>query len=101
MKDNYKTFEDLEFLPWGHDRKIPIPPMFEGAKQARLTFSNGYGVSVLFGNAFYSNGINNYELAVFQGNSLVYPPEICPNDDVLGYLPKEKVTEAMIKIQQL
>jgi len=101
--NNYKTFEDLDFHPWMDGRvSFSFIPEYLGARQARLDFPNGYGVSVLFGEVFYSNGIDTYELAVIKdGKRIVYPPEVCPDGDVLGYITKEEVTEAMRKIQDL
>ena len=98
---NYKTFDDLEFKPW-LERRSASPaafPCYEEAKQAIMEFPNGYGVSILFGDAFYSDGVSTYELAVLLEGHLVYPGEVCPDDDVLGYITKEQVTEAMRKIQ--
>lgn len=101
-KKTYKTFKDLQFRPWLEKReKMPLIPDYLDAEQAILMFPNGYGVSVLFGNVFYSDGVDTYELAVLHGNKLVYPKEVCPDDDVLGYLTKRQVTEAMKKVQDL
>ena len=98
----YKTFDDLEFKPWPAKGGFAnLPDCYKDAKQALLTFPNGYGVSVLFGNVFYSDGVSTYELAVLLEGHLVYPGEVCPDGDVLGYITKEQVTEAMRKIQDL
>lgn len=93
----FKTFADLVFEDWGarhNQRPCPI-----GGKQAILNFDNGYGVSVLLGDYFYSNGIDTYELAVLYKGSLCYTTPV--TDDVLGYITKEQVTEAMIQLQKL
>ena len=66
--------------------------------QAILRFDNGYGVSVLRGNCFYSNGIDTYEVGVLNGDSLCYPEEF--GDDVIGYVTAEQVTEIMKKVQE-
>jgi len=94
----YKTFEDLEF------QERPIRYDYEHPKQqAVMFFKNGYGVSVLLGEDFYSNGINTYEVAVIKGNAdewyLCYDTPI--TDDVLGYQTKEQVTEIVRKVQEL
>lgn len=93
-----KTFNDLQF------KKREL--LFEEGitnEQALMFFPNGYGVSVLLGKKFYSNGIDTYELAVTTGNEeewgLCYSTPI--TNDVLGYLTAEKVTEVMRKIQEL
>ena len=99
---DYKTFDDLEFQPWAGMRELhSLPLEYREAKQAVMMFPNGYGVSVLLGKMFYSNGVNTYELAVLHGQKLVYPKEVCPDDDVLGRLTKDEVTEAMKKVQDL
>ena len=97
--DNFKTFDDLVFEPWGSRRKLAVPPSFLGAEQAVLEFPNGYGVSVLFGKAFYSNGIDTYELAVLHNGRIDYTTEV--TDNVLAYITKEEVTAAMITLQKL
>ena len=92
-----ETFDDLVFEPHpitecGIDR-------YKDCKQAVMNFENGYGVSVIFGTAFYSNGVDTYELAALLEGELCYPAEI--GYDVLGYITKDEVTEAMMKIQLL
>lgn len=83
-----KTFKDLEF------KKRPVCGF-----QAVMNFNNGYGVSVLLGNMFYSNGKDTYELAVLEDGYLCYTTPITEN--VLGYLTEDEVTEVMRKIQEL
>lgn len=84
-----KTFKDLVFEPHG----------IGYGYQAVLNFDNGYGVSVLLGDLFYSNGIDTYELGVLKKGHLCYDTPI--TDDVLGYLNKGEVTKIMEKIQKL
>lgn len=91
-----KTFKDLIFKEHVLAKDSSL---FKGCKQATLNFDNGYGVSVLFGKRVYSNGIDTYELAVTEDMCTCYDTPI--TDDVLGYLTKNEVTEAMIKIQEL
>ena len=90
-----KTFKDLEFN--AHPKSAN--ELFKGAKQATYTFENNYGVSVLFGTCFYSNGRDTYELAVLFDGDLCYTTDI--TSDVLGYITEDEVTSAMIKIQNL
>lgn len=109
MEKQYKTFEDLVFEDWARRQgynQATMPPLFRakfaGQKQAVLYFPNGYGVSVLFGSTFYSDGLSTYEVAVIRAEGgLVYPEHICPNGDVLGYRTKEQVTEIMKLVQDL
>ena len=82
-----KTFKDLKFD--NHHTGY-------GTK-AYIDFENGYGVSVVFGDYWYSNGIDTYELAVMKNKHLCYSTPI--TNDVLGNISKERVTEAMIEVQ--
>jgi len=92
-----KTFKHLNFKP--HPISVSSMPQFANAKQAVMNFENGYGVSVIFGACFYSNGRDTYELAVLLDGELCYNTPI--TDDVMGHLSKKEVTEAMKKVQQL
>ena len=84
-----KTFNDLEFET--HSMGTGI--------QAILNFKNGYGVSVVFGSLFYSNGIDTYELAILHDGSLCYSTPI--TDDVLGHLSKKEINNTMKDVQLL
>lgn len=77
-----KTFADLYFVK---RRNF--------GERARMNFNNGYGISVLLGKMFYSNGKNTYEVAVLYNNRLAY--------DVLGWQTAEQVTEIMSRVQDL
>jgi hypothetical protein len=83
-----KTFKDLEFKPHS----------ISGI-QATMNFDNKYGVSVVCGSMFYSNGIDTYELGVLYEGSLTYNTYI--TDDVLGGLSSNEVTNIMVKVQNL
>ena len=88
-----KTFNDLVF---GEH----INPNIKDAKQARMTFENGYGISVLLGgDGIYSNGIDTYEVAILYNDELCYDSGLC--DDVLGHQTEGEITELMEKIQLL
>lgn len=88
-----KTFKDLQF------EKHPISNVYIGAKYATYNFENGYGISVIFGKCFYSNGIDTYECAVLFNGEITYNTEI--TSDVKGHLSEEEVSEMMCKIQSL
>jgi len=85
-----KTFKDLEF--------VEHPSHIEGV-QARITFENGYGASVVKSPYTYGGDKGLYELAVFKDGEITYATPI--TDDVIGYLRPEDVTDVMTKIQQL
>lgn len=89
-----KTFHDLQFKPH------PISSGYHrGARQAVEQFDNGYGVSVVFGSCFYSNGIDTYEVAILHNGDLTYNTDI--TDDVIGYISESEVTEIMRQVQLL
>jgi hypothetical protein len=83
-----KTFKNLRF------KSHP----FRG-QMASMYFKNGYGVSVLCGTAFHSNGVDTYEVAILRDGEITYDTDI--TDDVLGHLSKKEVTEVMKKVQEL
>jgi hypothetical protein len=88
-----KAFKDLVFVDH------PISKTYPGHKWSRMEFDNCYGISVVFGNMFYSNGINTYEAAVLFNGGITYNTHI--TDDVKGHLSEEEVTEMMKQIQKL
>lgn len=104
-----KTFDDLIFKqhPAAKNINSEIYPniyrQYQYSKHALLFFKNGYGVSVVFGSVFYSNGVDTYELAILEGDEkeskITYTTGIA--DDVIGYISKDVVTEVMKKVQLL
>ena len=86
-----KTFKDLEFVEH---------PNHLGGVQARITFVNGYGASVVKTPHSYGGDKGLYELAVLGiDGHLTYDTPI--TNDVIGYLRDIDVTDVMEKIQQL
>jgi hypothetical protein len=86
-----KTFKDLEFVEH---------PNHMGGVQARITFENGYGASVVKTPHSYGGDKGLYELAVLGTDGhLTYDTPI--TNDVIGYLRDIDVTDVMEKIQQL
>lgn len=66
-----KNFKDLVFIPHpiaGEAQKLPLylAKEYAEAKQAKMNFENGYGISVIFGSMFYSNGIDTYEVGILK-----------------------------------
>lgn len=72
-----KTFKDLQFDP----HKVGV------GTHAQMYFDNGYGVSVVCGELFYSNGIDTYETDI--------------TSDVLGDQTADEVSEIMRRVQKL
>lgn len=89
-----KTFSDLKFETH-HSAKYS--PLYAGHTMAHLIFENGFGVSVVFGSRFYSNGVDTYELAVIKDGYIRYDTPI--TDDVLGHISEDEVTKVMERIQ--
>ena len=86
-----KQFKDLEFQ---------IMDSFMNGKQARITFDNGYGASVVSHKFSYGGSEGLYELAVLgKDGDLTYDTPV--TNDVLGYLTDKEVTEYMEDIQAL
>jgi len=94
---NLKKESKMRKLDWKHH------PNDLGGKQAKLFFENGYGVSIVFGILFYSNGIDTYEVAVLKGDKdnwkITYNTPI--TDDVLGYLTMDEVQEVIDRVEKL
>ena len=91
------TFNDLEF-----EDKFS---MFGVGERAFLKFDNGYGVSVLFGEDFYSDvEEETYELAVLhkdkEGNWDLHYDNVVADGDVVGYITEEEVTNLMKQVQE-
>lgn len=71
-----------------------------GATQAVKFFDNGYGISVVCGSVFYSNGLDTYEVAAMRGDDIDYENPVVP-DGVAGNLTADEVTEVMRRLQEL
>ena len=91
-QNNMKTFKDLEFK--SHPNHI-------GGKQARITFENGYGASIIQTPLSYGGKIGLYELAILDEEGHVCNTTSISEKGVIGYLREEDVSEVMIKIQNL
>lgn len=90
-----KTFFDLKFEP----HAVAEVPEYSDHRRAVMEFGNGYGISVLCGRLFYSDGETTYEVAVTKGGEVCETTPIA--DDVIGYLTIPEVTEIMARIQRL
>jgi hypothetical protein len=87
-----KTFNDLPFFP--------INDGFMVGKQARMTFENGYGVSVVSHSYSYGGRDGLFEIAVLdKDGNLTYDTTV--TNDVIGHLDPEGVTEIMEQVQEL
>lgn len=99
-----KTFKDLEFVQHPTSKGAGTLPLsmrnkYMNLKQAVMDFDSGYGVSVVLGDVFYSNGVNTYKLGILKGGHLCY--DIWVTDDVMGWLTADEVTATMAKVQEL
>jgi hypothetical protein len=88
-----KKFEDLEF------DKISDEPFMSGVR-SRMTFENGYGVSVISHTYSYGGKDGLFEIAVLdKKGEITYKTPV--TNDVIGYLNPEEVTEIMKQVQSL
>ena len=88
-----KKFQDLPFFP------INDAPFMVG-KKARMTFENGYGVSVVSHTYSYGGRDGLFEIAVLdKDGDLTYDTPV--TNDVIGYLTEEDVTDVMKQVQEL
>lgn len=113
----YFTFDDLKFEehPMIEDLKKALESLpkeeVEQVKsllgykikhthnQAILNFNNGYGVSVVFGRSFYSNGEDTYEVGILMDGELTSNNPF--NEPVIGWKTKDEVTKIMRKLQKI
>jgi hypothetical protein len=105
----YKLFNDLTFMEHPCTAALKIMPVelrgndfikeFYNATKASIEYKNGYGNSILFGSLFYSNGVDNYELAVTYNDGMDFSTPL--TDDVVGYAPASVVELYMIATQRL
>jgi hypothetical protein len=85
-----KTFADLKFEKRKHGM----------GQQAKMQFDNGFGVSVLLGDMFYSNGVDTYEVGILdKAGDLTYSSGI--TEDVIGRVSSDEVTKIMKQVQKL
>lgn len=94
-----KTFNDLIFKNKFSIRELEFFPKGKDAKQAKMSFDNDFGVSVVTGHGSYTNKENPYEIAVLFDGDLCYSTYITEN--VIGCCDENKVTEIMKQIQEL
>jgi hypothetical protein len=88
-----KTFGDLEF------EMINDAPFMVG-KKSRMSFDNGYGVSVVSHTYSYGGKKGLYEVAVLDSEGdLTYETPV--TNDVIGYLSEKGVSDVMKKVQGL
>ena len=95
-QNNMKTFSDLVFK----DLKFKYSNSITGV-QARITFENGYGASVVKSPYSYGGRMGLYELTILDEKGHIYFPTPISDSGVIGYLKEEDVTEAMRRIQEL
>ncbi len=88
-----KTFDDLNF------EQINDTPFMVG-KKARMSFDNGYGVSVVSHTYSYGGKKGLYEVAVLGSDGdLTYDTPV--TNDVIGYLSEKGVSDVMKQVQEL
>lgn len=115
-RDTYATFarengmwKFVGYLPFGEGRPrlkdfsdLVFEPHYIGLKdhtQAKMKFDNGYGVSVICGTLFYSNGVDTYEVATLKKDLIDFNHQV--TGDVSGYRTKQEVSDIMARIQRM
>ena len=68
-------------------------------KQAKVTFPNGYGASVITGEVFYTSETQPYEIAVLDDGSITYNTPV--TDDVCGFLTESAANDILKQISEL
>jgi len=87
-----KKFEDLDF--------IKLDDGFMKGVKCRMTFENGYGVSVVSHTYSYGGKDGLFEIAVLdKDGNLTYDTPV--TNDVIGYLTEEDVTDVLKQVQEL
>jgi len=101
-KKKITSFESLIVKRYP-DMTIKEHPTVQGALQMLCFFPNGYGVSIVKGETFYTDSDHPYELAVLSGTEkgweLTYDTKI--TSDVVGYLEQEDINRLLKEIQDL
>jgi len=69
--------------------------------QSKHTFDNGITISVLKGDMFYSNGVDTYEVAIFDNDGKMITEYFNEDIDdyVRGHLTESEVTDIIKNIQ--
>ena len=70
-----------------------------GGYRGVVHFTNGYSGSICFGETFYSNGVDTYELAVMKHGELCYDTVV--TNDVVGHATKSDLEEALSVLENL
>ncbi len=83
-------FENLEF---------ESHPAGMGGTQARHDFENGYGVSVIQTPFSYTNGDNEYEVAIMKDGHITYDTKL--TEDVLGHQTVEDINNLLLEVERL
>lgn len=92
-------FRALQFVTQDFGLPDGMGMKYSASKRASYNFDNGFGVSVLFGTLYYSNGIDSYEVAVMRNGGVCYDSGI--TDDVISRISRYEVSEIMHKVQSL
>ena len=81
------------------DLNFEAHPLCSGGTQAKHTFPNGYGVSILTGSMFYTSLSKPYEVAVTKNGDICYDTPI--TDRVLGRQTATDVEDVMRRVEGL
>jgi len=96
-------FEKLKFEPHPNGVQlsaIGMPGHIDFGKNACMTFPNGFGVSVNFGDYWYSNGKDTYEVAITKDGKTI-PSPLSDFESVHTHVTEDEVDEIMKKVEAL
>lgn len=80
-------------------KEISESNSYSNTKRAHIEFSNGYGISVIIGDRYFSNGIDTYEACVTYFGDVSYCNGVA--DGLITFATKEQITEIMQKLEKL
>lgn len=81
------------------DLKFKEHPYALGGTIAKHTFENGFGISVVTGDMFYTRSDSPYEIAITDKNGITYNTHI--TDDVIGYLSESGANKIIADVEAL
>jgi hypothetical protein len=87
-----KTFKDLSF------NLMELPDKKNSNFVSKMFFPNGYGISVILGRDFWSNGVDRYEVKI------IYQEQADGKfikEDHFAYANENEVNKIMEKLQKL
>lgn len=92
-----KQFKDLQFYEHESVASYRAIGVEKHALHAVMNFENGYGVSVILGDDYYSNGVDTYEVAILKDGGICHDTTI--KNAILCHQTEEQVNEIIERVQ--